>query len=103
MSLYQYLTDIFEIARNHNQNFTYSTCSEEELLGINKLEDLINGEKIVQKNLIQNMLKNGVKITDPNNIKLSYDTKIGKNSTIEPFVIFKKGVKFKRSRKNICC
>ncbi len=89
----KYLTDIFKIADNYNENFAFTKCSEEELLGINKLEDLVNGEKIVQKNLIETMLKNGVNITDPDNIKLSYDTKIGKNSTIEPFVIFKKGVK----------
>ena len=41
------------------------------------------------------LIDKGVKIIDPQTVRLSYDTKIGKNSMIEPYVIIKKGVNIK--------
>ena len=52
----------------------------------------LNSQKI-QKNLRNKFLKSGVKMMGPETIFFSKDTKIGKNVTIEPYVVF--GLKVK--------
>ena len=52
----------------------------------------LNSQKI-QKSLRNKFLKSGVKMMGPETIFFSKDTKIGKNVTIEPYVIF--GLKVK--------
>jgi UDP-N-acetylglucosamine diphosphorylase/glucosamine-1-phosphate N-acetyltransferase len=52
----------------------------------------LNLQKL-QKNLRQKFLKMGVKMVGPETIYFSKDTKIGKNVTIEPFVVFGAKVK----------
>ena len=54
-----------------------------------KLNNLENN----QKKLRDKFLKNGVKMFGPETIFFSHDTKIGKNVTIEPYVVFGKKVK----------
>ena len=54
-----------------------------------KLNNLENN----QKKLRDKFLKNGVKMSGPETIFFSHDTKIGKNVTIEPYVVFGKKVK----------
>ena len=54
-----------------------------------KLNNLENN----QKKLRDKFLKNGVKMLGPETIFFSKDTKIGKNVTIEPYVVFGKKVK----------
>ena len=44
--------------------------------------------KDIQNKLRNKFLKSGVKMIDPDTIYFSMDTKIGKNVTIEPYVIF---------------
>ena len=53
-----------------------------------KLNNLENN----QKKLRDKFLKNGVKMLGPETIFFSKDTKIGKNVTIEPYVVFGKKV-----------
>ena len=52
----------------------------------------LNLQKL-QNNLRQKFLKMGVKMVGPETIYFSKDTKIGKNVTIEPFVVFGAKVK----------
>jgi len=52
----------------------------------------LNSQKI-QKNLRNKFLKSGVKMMGPETIFFSKDTKIGKNVTIEPYVVFGSKVK----------
>ena len=52
----------------------------------------LNSQKI-QKSLRNKFLKSGVKMMGPETIFFSKDTKIGKNVTIEPYVVF--GLKVK--------
>ncbi len=47
----------------------------------------------LQTKLRTRFLKNGVKMTGPETIFFSHDTKIGKNVTIEPYVVIGKKVK----------
>ena len=46
----------------------------------------------MQNELKKKLMKKGVTILQPETVRVSYDTKIGKDSIIEPFVIIKKGV-----------
>ena len=47
----------------------------------------------IQNNLRNKFLKSGVKMVGPETIYFSKDTKIGKNVTIEPYVVFSSKVK----------
>ena len=47
----------------------------------------------VQSKLRNKFLRSGVKLIGPDTIYFSNDTKIGKNVTIEPFVVFGSKVK----------
>ena len=53
----------------------------------------------LQKKIRNKFLKQGVKMIDPNTVYFSKDTKIGKNVTIEPFVIIGSKVKIKNNVK----
>ena len=52
---------------------------------------VLNSQKI-QKSLRNKFLKSGVKMMGPETIFFSTDTKIGKNVTIEPYVVIGKKV-----------
>ena len=55
---------------------------------------------VKQQNKLRNkFLKSGVKMIDPNTVYFSKDTKIGKNVTIEPFVVIGSKVKIKDNAK----
>ena len=85
----KYLPDIFQIFNDLEKSFSYIICSQEETLGINTIDDLILVDKILQKKLKANIIKNGVILQQPETIRLCVDTKIKKGSIIEPFVTFK--------------
>ena len=53
----------------------------------------------LQKKIRNKFIKLGVKMIDPNTVYFSKDTKIGKNVTIEPFVIIGSKVKIKDNAK----
>jgi len=91
----KYLPDIFSICHENKESFNFILCDENEMLGVNTLEDYIRVEEIYQNRLKENLIKKGVNIIEPKTVSLSYDTIIGRNSVIEPFVTIKKGVKLK--------
>ena len=90
-----YLTDIFAICYQNKIFFNYYLCDEDEMLGVNTLDDFNKIDDIYQKRLRQNLINNGVKILDPKTVRVSHDTKIGKDSSIEQFVFIKNGVEIK--------
>ena len=53
----------------------------------------------LQKKIRNKFIKQGVKMIDPNTVYFSKDTKIGKNVTIEPFVVIGSKVKIKNNVK----
>jgi len=91
----RFLPDIFSICYQNKKSFQYITCKEEEMLGINTLDNFYKVDEIYQNLLKNNLINKGVKIIDPKTVRVSYDTKIGKNSIIEPFVFIKNGVNIK--------
>jgi len=88
----KFLPDIFDIFKKIKKNFNYVLGSEDEMLGVNSIKDLIKIDHIYQKNLKNKILENGVILYQPDSIRLSYDTKIKKGVIVEPHVVFKKGV-----------
>ena len=53
----------------------------------------------LQKKIRKKFIKQGVKMIDPDTVYFSKDTKIGKNVTIEPFVVIGSKVKIKNNVK----
>ena len=90
-----YLTDIFNICYQNKNSFNYYLCDEEEMLGVNTLSDFNKVDEIYQNRLRKNLINEGAKILNPKTVRVSHDTKIGKDSIIEPFVFIKNGVQIK--------
>ncbi len=89
----KYLPDIFEISANENLSFSYIICPEEEMVGINTLEDFVKVDQYFQAHLINKFLKNGVLIENPKSCRFSYDTSLQKDVKIESNVVIKTAVK----------
>ena len=86
-----YLTDVVALARSDGETAAVVIGTQEEMAGANSREDLAMIEGIVQKQLREKFLAQGVTMTDPNTVYFSYDTVLGKDITIEPSVIFETG------------
>lgn len=87
-----YLTDIVEIARARGLSATAIACDEAETLGINSRAELARAEQLFQVKTRAELLENSVSMSAPDTVYLSYDTVIGRDSVIEPFVVFAPGV-----------
>jgi bifunctional UDP-N-acetylglucosamine pyrophosphorylase/glucosamine-1-phosphate N-acetyltransferase len=88
-----YLTDSVNVANSIGLKVGYLQASKEELSGVNSKAELASLEKIIQNNLRQKHLDNGVTIIAPETVFFSQDTEIGADTIIEPFVVFGKNVK----------
>ena len=87
-----YLTDLVNILHKNKIKISFVEINEEEILGINNQVDLSIAEKIGQDILRKKAMLNGVKLIDPETVFLNFDTKLGKNVTIHPNVVFGKKV-----------
>lgn len=87
-----YLTDAVEIARASGGRGAVVTCSEDDVLGVNSREQLAAAEAIFQKRARLAVMREGATLIAPETVWLSYDTKIGRDVTIEPNVFFDVGV-----------
>ncbi|WP_116131079.1 bifunctional UDP-N-acetylglucosamine diphosphorylase/glucosamine-1-phosphate N-acetyltransferase GlmU [Tropicimonas sp. IMCC34043] len=83
-----YLTDIVEIARARNMTATAVTCDAAETLGVNSRADLAAAEAAFQARARALALDEGVTLIAPETVHFSLDTVIGRDATIEPFVVF---------------
>lgn len=89
-----YLTDIISILKDNG--FKISVINSEEYWpfhGINTMQDLANAEEIVQNNLRDKFMQNGVKLLDPKSVYFSTDTFIDNDVVIEQNVVLKSSVK----------
>lgn len=87
-----YLTDLIQIAKQHNLKVKYLTVDETEVLGINNRSELAYAEEICQTLLRKNLLEAGVTLIDPKSVILSADTIIQQDCIIHPHVVFGPGV-----------
>lgn len=90
-----YITEIVRLAYKSGYECRYFEASKEELSGVNTRADLANLEKYFQEHQRNYFLDNGVTLVAPETVFFSYDTEIEKDVTIQPYVVFKKGVKLR--------
>ena len=91
----KYLPDIFKLYSNFNipVNFIYS--DENEMLGVNTIQDLLTVEKILQNKYINKFIKKGVLFNNPHSCYFNFDTKIEKNVIVENNITFKNNINIK--------
>jgi bifunctional UDP-N-acetylglucosamine pyrophosphorylase/glucosamine-1-phosphate N-acetyltransferase len=87
-----YLTDIVGLARADGLPCTVAEGDPDELIGIDSRADLAEAEAILQDRLRLEAMENGVTMTDPTTVFLSFDTEFGEDVCIGPNVFFGPGV-----------
>ena len=87
-----YLTDVVELARKRGLSATAVTCAESETLGVNSRADLAGAEALFQSQARETLLEDGVTLIAPDTVYLSRDTVIGRDTLIEPNVVFGRDV-----------
>lgn len=87
-----YLTDAVAIAREMGLKTAAIETSEDDVRGINTKAQLAEAEAVLQKRLRSAAMEAGVTLVAPETVFLSADTKLGKDVTIEPNVVFGPGV-----------
>jgi bifunctional UDP-N-acetylglucosamine pyrophosphorylase/glucosamine-1-phosphate N-acetyltransferase len=88
-----YLTDVVAIARQRGLICRVIEAPAEELLGINSRGELAVAEAMMQQRLRARHMAAGVTLVDPTTVYFSADTAIGRDSVIEPSVVFGPGVR----------
>ncbi|ETX29455.1 bifunctional UDP-N-acetylglucosamine diphosphorylase/glucosamine-1-phosphate N-acetyltransferase GlmU [Roseivivax isoporae] len=87
-----YLTDVVALARAEGLTATAVACDEAETRGINSRAELAAAEAAFQAQARAALLEDGVSLQAPDTVFLSYDTAIGRDTEIEPNVVFGPGV-----------
>ena len=87
-----YLTDAVKIARDMKRKAVALEVTEDEVSGINTKAQLAATEATMQQRLRQAALDAGVTLVAPETVHLAADTKLGKDVTVEPYVVFGPGV-----------
>jgi bifunctional UDP-N-acetylglucosamine pyrophosphorylase/glucosamine-1-phosphate N-acetyltransferase len=87
-----YLTDIVAIARRAGHLCRVVEAPAVEALGVNSRAELAAAEAAMQDRLRRDAMANGATLVDPNSVWFSWDTRLGRDVTIEPNVVFGPGV-----------
>lgn len=83
-----YLTDIVEIAGSRGLSATSVTCDESETLGVNSRVQLAEADAIFQQKTRIALMEDGITMHAPDTVYFSHDTVIGRDTIIEPNVVF---------------
>ncbi|WP_136634954.1 bifunctional UDP-N-acetylglucosamine diphosphorylase/glucosamine-1-phosphate N-acetyltransferase GlmU [Pseudooceanicola onchidii] len=86
-----YLTDIIGLAGARGLSAGAVTCDEAETLGVNSRAELAEAERIFQARMRAEALSDGVTLVAPETVFFAYDTVVGRDSVIEPNVVFGPG------------
>jgi len=87
-----YLTDAVAVARAMGLKAVAIETSEDDVRGINTKAQLAQAEAVLQGRLRAQAMDAGVTLVAPETVFLSSDTKLGRDVTIEPNVVFGPGV-----------
>ena len=87
-----YLTDIVQLANDRNLSVAAVHCDEAETMGINSRAELAKAEASFQSRTRMEMMALGVSLTAPETVYFAYDTVLGRDSQVEPNVVFGPGV-----------
>jgi bifunctional UDP-N-acetylglucosamine pyrophosphorylase/glucosamine-1-phosphate N-acetyltransferase len=88
-----YLPDIVMLAAGDGIAARVVEADESELLGVNSRADLALVESAFQSRRRAELMAAGVTLVAPETVFLAHDTQIGRDSLVEPFVIFGPGVR----------
>ncbi|MBY6054820.1 bifunctional UDP-N-acetylglucosamine diphosphorylase/glucosamine-1-phosphate N-acetyltransferase GlmU [Leisingera daeponensis] len=87
-----YLTDLVELARREDMKVTAVSCDEAETLGVNSRAELAQADALFQARARSELMELGVTLMAPETVYLAFDTHIGRDTVIEPNVVFGPGV-----------
>jgi bifunctional UDP-N-acetylglucosamine pyrophosphorylase/glucosamine-1-phosphate N-acetyltransferase len=87
-----YLTDAVALANEAGLRAVAVEVEEDDVRGINTKAQLAETEAVLQQRLRQAALDAGVTMIAPETVFLSADTVLGRDVTIEPYVVFGPGV-----------
>ena len=87
-----YLTDIVALARRRGLACAAVEAPAEELVGINSRAELAAAEALLQGRLRDRAMAEGATLVDPASVWFSFDTRLGRDVTVGPHVIFGPGV-----------
>lgn len=87
-----YLTDVVEMARRQGLAAAFATVDEAEVQGVNDRVQLARCEASMQTRLREAAMREGATLVDPASVTFSYDTRLGRDVTVEPNVVFAPGV-----------
>ena len=87
-----YLTDAVAIARQMGLDAAAIETEEDEVRGINSQAQLAEAEAVLQRRLRAAAHELGVTMVAPETVHLAADTKLARDVTIEPYVVFGPGV-----------
>ncbi len=87
-----YLTDAVAIARTMGLEAVALETGEDEVLGVNTQGQLAEAEAVLQQRLRAAAHAAGVTMVAPETVHLCTDTRLARDVTIEPYVVFGPGV-----------
>ena len=87
-----YLTDLVALARAEDQPCAVVECAEAETLGINSRAELSQAEGIFQTRARAAAMAGGATLVAPETVFFSHDTRLGRDVTVAPNVVFGPGV-----------
>ncbi|CAA7612512.1 bifunctional UDP-N-acetylglucosamine diphosphorylase/glucosamine-1-phosphate N-acetyltransferase GlmU [Magnetospirillum sp. SS-4] len=87
-----YLTDVVALARSDGANCRHVEGAPMELLGVNSRSEQAVAEAVVQNLLRERAMEAGATLIDPQSVWFSWDTRLGKDVTVWPHVVFGPGV-----------
>jgi bifunctional UDP-N-acetylglucosamine pyrophosphorylase/glucosamine-1-phosphate N-acetyltransferase len=88
-----YLPDIVMLATAEGRLAVVLEANAGEVIGVNSRAELAEAEAMFQERRRQETMAAGVGMVAPETVFLSFDTEIGRDSIIEPHVVFGPGVR----------
>ena len=87
-----YLTDVVKLARARGLVCRHIEADAAELMGVNSRAELAEAEAALQARLRRAAMDAGATLLDPATTYFSYDTRLGRDVTVGPSVVFAPGV-----------
>ena len=87
-----YLTDVIGLAHDQGLHAKVAFASEDAVMGVNSQAELAMAEAVFQRRRRRALMIDGVSMSAPDTVHLSWDTQIAPGAVIEPYVVFGPGV-----------
>ncbi len=83
-----YLTDVVAVARSRGLATVAEIADEDEVMGVNDRAQLAAAGAILQTRLRAAAIRGGAALIDPASVTLAFDTLLGRDAVVEPYVVF---------------